>query len=176
MTTHTPDPIPLEAVARIVGGGLINTQSSAHGGGYVVIGLDMKRAAGPFDEWSDAHDALCKIKAAAILSHLRPAVVGEAVGATVAMPGSNGGFTMATFKASDVPVGTPLYTTPATHDALIARVRSNLATAQGLLIEAQEALIGRDDVCMAEDGSDAIAVWREEARALLADLDAEAWR
>lgn len=29
-----------------------------------------------------------------------------------AMPGSNGGFTMATFKASDVPVGTPLYTHP----------------------------------------------------------------
>lgn len=49
-----------------------------------------------------------------------------------------------------------------------------LEDAQGLLIEAQEALIGRDDVCMAEDGSDAIAVWREKVRTILAALGTKA--
>ncbi len=39
-----------------------------------------------------------------------PAV--EPVGETGEMPGSNGGFTMAVFKASDVPVGTQLYASP----------------------------------------------------------------
>lgn len=57
--------------------------------------------------WPDAmkakHDAL----AAA-----RQPVEAEPVGATVAMPGSGGGFTMCAFNASDVPVGTKLYTTP----------------------------------------------------------------
>lgn len=37
---------------------------------------------------------------------------GEPVGVTGEMPGSNGGFSMAVFKSSDVPVGTPLYATP----------------------------------------------------------------
>lgn len=36
----------------------------------------------------------------------------EAVGEAGEMPGSNGGFTMAAFKASDVPIGTKLYTRP----------------------------------------------------------------
>lgn len=37
----------------------------------------------------------------------------EPVGEAVPMPGSNGGFTMAAFKASDVPPGTKLYAAPA---------------------------------------------------------------
>ena len=38
---------------------------------------------------------------------------GEEVAHAVPIPGSNGGFTMAAFKASDVPEGSPLYTHPA---------------------------------------------------------------
>lgn len=41
----------------------------------------------------------------------------ETVGEAGEMPGSNGGFTMAVFKASDVPLGTKLYTRPADTDA-----------------------------------------------------------
>ena len=37
----------------------------------------------------------------------------SSVGTVDAMPGSAGGFTMAVFKAGDVPVGTALYTHPA---------------------------------------------------------------
>jgi hypothetical protein len=40
------------------------------------------------------------------------AALPEAVGEAGAMPGSNGGFTMAAFKASDVPEGTKLYAAP----------------------------------------------------------------
>lgn len=41
-----------------------------------------------------------------------PAVESEPVGETSEMPGSNGGFTMAAFKAVDVPIGTKLYAHP----------------------------------------------------------------
>lgn len=41
------------------------------------------------------------------------APVSEPVAEAGEMPGSNGGFTMATFRAVDVPVGTKLYTHPA---------------------------------------------------------------
>lgn len=39
-------------------------------------------------------------------------VPAEPVAEAGEMPGSNGGFTMAAFRASDVPIGTKLYTTP----------------------------------------------------------------
>jgi len=53
-----------------------------------------------------------------------------------------------------------------------------LNEAQGLLIEAQDALVGRDDVCMDVDGNDAIAIWREKVRLALANRDPQAgeWR
>ena len=41
-----------------------------------------------------------------------PAVESEPVGEAGEMPGSNGGFTMAAFKAVDVPIGTKLYAHP----------------------------------------------------------------
>lgn len=44
---------------------------------------------------------------------VQPAPEREAVGITSEMPGSNGGFSMAVFASSDVPVGTPLYRDPA---------------------------------------------------------------
>ena len=53
----------------------------------------------------------------------------------------------------------------------VADLIAALVEGQGLLVEAQTALIGRDDVCMAEDGSDAIAVWREKVRAILKATD-----
>jgi hypothetical protein len=40
-----------------------------------------------------------------------PAPEGEVVGTVSAMPGTSG-FTMAVFRANDVPVGTPLYASP----------------------------------------------------------------
>jgi hypothetical protein len=56
-------------------------------------------------------------------------VPGEPVGETGEMPGRNGGFTMAAFKASDVPVSTKLYTFPTPHpsvdrDALLEEARA----------------------------------------------------
>lgn len=46
---------------------------------------------------------------------------GEVVGVTADMPGSNGGFSIAVFEASKVPVGTTLYAAPPTDEA--ARLR-----------------------------------------------------
>ena len=37
---------------------------------------------------------------------------GDPVGVAVPMPGTKGGFTMCSFKASDVPEGTKIYTAP----------------------------------------------------------------
>jgi hypothetical protein len=48
-------------------------------------------------------------------TRIRSAIVDvpvEPVAEAGEMPGSNGGFTMAAFRASDVPIGTKLYTTP----------------------------------------------------------------
>jgi len=55
----------------------------------------------------------------------------EPIGEAGPMPGSNGGFTMAAFKATDVPVGTKLYTSPTPHPSL---------DREGLLEEAREVL------------------------------------
>lgn len=44
----------------------------------------------------------------------------DPVGATSEMPGSNGGFSMAVFKAIDVPIGAPLYTSDAIQAAVAA--------------------------------------------------------
>jgi len=65
------------------------------------------------------------IRAAAVMSSRIKAILaraqgpgpGEAVGEAGEMPGSNGGFTMAVFKASDVPVGTKLYAATPTRES-----------------------------------------------------------
>lgn len=56
-----------------------------------------------------------------------PVAVAEAVGEAGEMPGSNGGFTMAVFKASDVPLGTKLYAAPPAAEAVrIAELEAGL--------------------------------------------------
>lgn len=55
---------------------------------------------------------LVKDLAASALAALEQAGEPVAVGAAGEMPGSNGGFSMAVFKASDVPIGASLYTQP----------------------------------------------------------------
>lgn len=54
----------------------------------------------------DAHRRM----ADALDAHI--AAMGEPVGEASAMPGTNGGFTIATFRAAYVPVGTKLYLAP----------------------------------------------------------------
>jgi hypothetical protein len=70
-----------ERIARIISGGLISERDRMHGGGFMVLGLDMKPAEGPFDDWDDAHTALVRIQTDAILA--LPAGV-EATGGAVA--------------------------------------------------------------------------------------------
>ncbi|WP_202902064.1 hypothetical protein [Sinorhizobium meliloti] len=69
----------------------------------------------------------------------------ETVGEAGEMPGSNGGFTMAVFKASDVPLGTKIYTRPAdmgaaqsgggSLNALIERLLKALEAAETYVID-----------------------------------------
>jgi hypothetical protein len=57
--------------------------------------------------------ARARSRADAIIALIQPVEEPPAsVGETVEMPGSNGGFTMVVFKASEVPLGTLLYTAP----------------------------------------------------------------
>ena len=46
-----------------------------------------------------------------------------------------------------------------------------LREAESLIAEAQEALYGRDDVCVDADGNDALHIWREKNCAILARID-----
>jgi hypothetical protein len=48
-----------------------------------------------------------------------------------------------------------------------------LREAEKLIAEAQEALCGRDDVCADADGNDALHIWREKNRTILARIDGE---
>lgn len=80
----------------------------------------IRRAVGEF--WAHctkcrSDGPMCSKKAAAITAwntrQTLPADgAGEAVGEAGEMPGSNGGFSMAVFKASDVPIGAKLYLHP----------------------------------------------------------------
>ncbi|MDX0572130.1 hypothetical protein GOD68_18040 [Sinorhizobium medicae] len=77
----------------------------------------------------------------------------ETVGEAGEMPGSNGGFTMAVFKASDVPLGTKLYTRPADTDAaqsvevLIARLQQ--------IHDEQHSILGQMLLDKSEEGQSA---------------------
>lgn len=71
----------------------------------------------PAGEWpKDPETGLNDLSLVTLLRKTRedaaPAGRAEAVGEAGEMPGSNGGFTMAVFKASDVPLGTKLYAAP----------------------------------------------------------------
>lgn len=59
----------------------------------------------------------------------------ETVGEAGEMPGSNGGFTMAVFKASDVPLGTKLYTRPADTDAAQSTPEAIVRSAASAVID-----------------------------------------
>lgn len=64
-----------------------------------------------FESWVDIRPELVKFARAVLTKWGTPAPVGvEPVGEVGSMPGTDG-FTMACFKASDVPIGTKLYTT-----------------------------------------------------------------
>lgn len=65
---------------------------------------------------------------------------GEPVGVVGSMPGASG-FTMASFEANKVPVGTLLYTSATTNDAADEIERSRAAIAE--LIEAGRAVVER---------------------------------
>lgn len=56
-----------EKVARILGRGLVIERDRMHGGGFMVLGLDMKRWTGPFECEDLAHIALIRIQTDAIL-------------------------------------------------------------------------------------------------------------
>lgn len=56
-----------EKVARILGRGLVIERDRMHGGGFMVLGLDMQRCAGPFECEDLAHIALIRIQTDAIL-------------------------------------------------------------------------------------------------------------
>lgn len=56
-----------EKVARILGLGLVIERDRMHGGGFMVLGLDMKRCAGPFECEDLAQIALIRIQTDAIL-------------------------------------------------------------------------------------------------------------
>ncbi|MFJ6322314.1 MULTISPECIES: hypothetical protein [unclassified Rhizobium] len=69
----------------------------------------------------------------------------EPIGEAGPMPGSNGGFTMAAFKADDVPIGTKLYSAPhlsLDREGLLEEARKTLADlVQGLVTDDEEGLI-----------------------------------
>lgn len=73
-----------------------------------IIGIENRTAQEAFDIMAD------RIRSAWRTEGRESRASGEAqpVGEAGEMPGSNGGFTLAAFKASDVPVGTKLYTAP----------------------------------------------------------------
>ena len=77
----------------------------------------------PAGEWpKDPETGLNDLSLVTLLRKTRedaaPAGTAEAVGEAGEMPGSNGGFTMAVFKASDVPLGTKLYAAPPAAEAV----------------------------------------------------------
>jgi hypothetical protein len=86
--------------------------------------------------WSFAESSVAEItRLTAEVDRLTREKEQEPVGEAGPMPGSNGGFTMAAFKASDVPSGTKLYASPQASEPApqVVGVQERVATAHHAL-------------------------------------------